>query len=157
MSCCGDCIYMNLNDERHGEYYCGERGHYYPASDAVCGYFKPREDGGGCYLTTIICNILGYADNGEILSTLRAFRDNVMSKDYSYHDILCEYDSIGPKLATCIESDQCKLQVAHQMKEEYIIPVCQMLLQKKYAKAVDKYKEMVLDLKKQYSKQLAMM
>lgn len=157
MSCCGDCVYMDLNDERHGEYYCGEKGAYYPASDSTCWSFKAREDGGGCYLTTIVCSILGYADNGEILSTLRAFRDDVMSNNCFYNDILREYDNLGPKLANCIESDQCKLQVAQQMKEEYIVPVCRMLLQKNYAKAVEKYKEMVLDLKKHYSKQLAIM
>lgn len=157
MSCCGDCIYMDLNDERHGEYYCGETKVYCTASKGCCCYFKYREDGGGCYLTTIVCNILGYADNGEILSTLRAFRDNVMSNDSSYNNILSEYDNLGPKLANCIEADQFRLQIAQQMKEEYIVPVCQMLVQKNYNKAVERYKEMVLNLKRHYLKQLSVM
>lgn len=148
---------MDLNDERNGEYYCGETKVYCTASNSCCYYFKYREDGGGCYLTTIICNILGYADNGEILSTLRAFRDNVMSNDSSYNNILSEYDNLGPKLANCIEADQFKLQIAQQIKEEYIVPVCQMLVQKNYNKAVERYKEMVLDLKRHYLKQLSVM
>lgn len=39
--CCGDCLYMDLNDSnRYGDYYCGKKGKYYPASDRTCGEFQ---------------------------------------------------------------------------------------------------------------------
>lgn len=155
MACCGDCIYMNLNDERNGEYYCGERYEYYPASDSTCWSFKPREDGGGCYLTTIVCNILGYADNGNILNTLRKFRDNVMRNNNAYQYLLDEYDIVGPKIAACIEHDAAKQELALLMKERYILPVYEYLQQKNYAAAVSQYKEMVLYLKQHYASELS--
>lgn len=154
MSCCGDCIYMDLNDERHGEYYCGKKGTYYSAADSTCWSFKEREDGGGCYLTTIMCNILGYADNGKMLNTLRFFRDNIMIKDSTYNHILLEYDVLGPKIAQCIEVDKNKLKIAMKMKKDYIVPICGLLEKSNYVKAVEMYTEMVIKLKEHYAKQL---
>lgn len=154
MSCCGDCVYMDLNDERHGEYYCGKKGAYYSAADSTCWSFKEREDGGGCYLTTIMCNILGYADNGKMLNTLRFFRDNVMIKDSTYNHILLEYDVLGPQIAQCIEVDKNKLRIARKMKEDYIAPICGLLEKRNYVKAVEMYTEMVIKLKEHYYKKL---
>ena len=39
--CCGDCLYMDLNDkDKYGDYYCGKKREYYPASDNTCGEFE---------------------------------------------------------------------------------------------------------------------
>lgn len=41
--CCGDCLYMDLNDEDdYGDYYCGRKRKYYPAGDKTCGEFEEK-------------------------------------------------------------------------------------------------------------------
>jgi hypothetical protein len=41
--CCGDCLYMDLNDENsYGDYYCGRKKRYYPAGDKICGEFEEK-------------------------------------------------------------------------------------------------------------------
>lgn len=155
--CCADCVYMNLKKTNSdGECYCGERQCYYPPSDPTCWSFKERESGGGCYLTTLVVNTLGYDDNCDFLKTLRSFRDNVMRKNPKYQDLLMEYDSLGPKLVKCIEAeaDEQKLFLAELMKNKYIIPVCESLKHENNDKAVTEYKAMVLYLKKYYKEKL---
>ena len=155
MARCGQCAYLDLTEEYNGEYPCSERSGYHSTSEAACWSFKAREDGGGCYLTTIVCNILGYADNGNILNTLRQFRDNVMRNNNAYQYLLNEYDVVGPKIAACIEHDAAKQELALLMKERYILPVYEYLQQKNYAAAVSQYKEMVLYLKQHYASELS--
>ena len=41
--CCGDCLYIDLNDSNSwGDYYCGKKRKYYPAGDSACGEFDWR-------------------------------------------------------------------------------------------------------------------
>ena len=41
--CCGDCIFMNLNDrDKWGDCWCGKKRKYYPSSDGVCRDFQDR-------------------------------------------------------------------------------------------------------------------
>lgn len=41
VKCCGDCLYMDLNDKsKYDDYYCGKKKKYYPASDSACGEFE---------------------------------------------------------------------------------------------------------------------
>lgn len=156
MACCAQCVYMDLNDrDSDGWCYCGKKGSYYPPSDSTCWSFEERSDGGGCYLTTLVCNILGYADNGVILNTFRDFRDKIMNSDPQYKDLLLQYDTLGPKLVKCIEAASSKQSLAEEMKSMYIMPVYESLQKNNYKKAVDKYKEMVLFLEKYYATELA--
>lgn len=52
---------------------------------------------GSCFITTVLCNVLGLSDNHETLNTLRNFRDNILQKDGCYKEILQVYDSISSK------------------------------------------------------------
>ena len=73
--------------------YC--RGYYY--SD--CPVYKRSDSSGGCFITTIVCNVLGKSDDDKVLNNLRYFRDNVLKKDECYRYILIDYDNIGPVIA----------------------------------------------------------
>ena len=150
MACCADCAKMNLNDQnRWGEFWCGERGHYYPGSDSICGYFVER-GGGGCYLTTIVVDCLGYDDYCQYLQKLRRFRDHVMKKNKKYDDLLREYDHVGPILAHAIEADESKRNVAEALFQNYIRPVCDLLDKGRHDDAVALYKDMVVKLENRY-------
>ena len=59
----------------------------------------------GCYITTLICSILGYTDHCYVLTEMRNFRNNIMQKEATYFDILLEYDVIGPIIARSIYED----------------------------------------------------
>lgn len=153
MACCADCAKMNLNDKNQwGEFWCGERGRYYPGSDNTCSYFVERS-GGGCYLTTIVVNCLGYDDYCKYLQKLRRFRDEVMKKDKKYAGLLQEYKQVGPVLVQHIEADNQKRTVAEHLFQNYIQPVCGLLDEGRYDEAVELYKTMVLELETKYLKE----
>ena len=134
MTCCADCAKLDLNDiNKYGEFYCGERNHYYPGGDSICGYFVERGgSNGGCYLTTIVVECLGYGDYSSYLQTLRSFRDNVMKGNKQYEPLLIEYDAVGPVIAKSIHSDAERLELSKKLMEQYIKPVCGLLGTKNY-------------------------
>ena len=76
------------------------RAFYYP-DDKCESHYRPRggNPGGGCYITTMICDVLGKEDTCEALEVLRSFRNDVLQKDEKYAPILYEYDVVGPKIA----------------------------------------------------------
>lgn len=42
-ACCGDCRFMDTYDSNgYGEYYCGRKRKYYPASDRTCSEYESR-------------------------------------------------------------------------------------------------------------------
>ncbi len=150
MACCADCAKMNLNDENQwGEFWCGERGRYYPGSDNTCSYFVER-NGGGCYLTTIVVNCLGYDDYCQYLQKLRRFRDEVMKKDEKYESMLREYNLIGPVLAHSIETDADRMSLAKRLFKNYISPVCGLLDEGRNDEALELYKAMVVELEEKF-------
>lgn len=59
----------------------------------------------GCYITTVMCDILGYSDHCFVLNEMRNLRNNVMKKDEKYFDILSECDIIGPVIAKYIREE----------------------------------------------------
>ena len=99
-SYCAACTYMGESADYDGKYYCERKGERRYASDAKCYSFceaysrstysrenmyensRQHQSGGGCYLTTAMCNILGYPDNNYYLETLRNFRDTVLQQDF---------------------------------------------------------------------------
>ena len=114
------------------------------------------EEGTPCYITTMVCNLLGYDDNCGILETLRSFRDNVMQKDSKYKEILFEYDTVGPKIANYLLEDY---KVKPEETEEFVVlihnfylqPTVNLINEKKYDDAVARYSEMTKSLKEYYS------
>jgi len=159
---CGSCEYLkDMKDPTDTEYFCGtanEKGHcvilqacFYP-DDYVCSAYKVRGETGG-YITTIVCNILGFSDDCGILNTLRDFRDNVMQKDIAYKEMLYEYDTIGPKIAANLKKDFKDSEdndLVHELYNFYIQPTARLVEDKKYEEAVERYKEMTNALKDYY-------
>ena len=102
---CGKCVNYSFTGNNSKGYCSWYKTYYYP--DDSCTHQKNRyEPQQGCYLTTIICNKLGYSDDCFVLNTLRSFRDNVMQKNIEYKDMLMEYDTLGPVIAQNIANDK---------------------------------------------------
>ncbi len=103
------------------------------------------------YITTIICEKLGYSEDCAILNILINFRDNVMQKDLRYCKLLFEYDMICPKLAEMIKEDsKDNNELWTVVYNFYLSIIANFILEEKYDKAVERYTEMLNDLKDYY-------
>ncbi len=150
MSTCKDCV--SFDENCHPSYlstkgYCEQyKTYYYPGADA-CRWFIPREDGRRslCYVTTIVCNMLGYSDNCEVLETLRDYRDNFLQERKEYLYLLHDYDIIGPSIARCIEENN-DLDIAKEVYNKKLIPICNMIKNKQYLNAAINYENMTYSL-----------
>lgn len=156
---CGDCIYLNFKDKKYGnEYYCPKSGKYRPTTYSGCSDWK-NEKGeknssaykpAGCYITTITCNILGYADDCEVLSCMRHLRDNYLKQNPDMLPILYEYDIIGPMISKKISEEENKEKLAMELLKNFLIPCAQNVKNKDYASATHTYINMFNLLKIKY-------
>jgi hypothetical protein len=148
---CGGCIeydYQGDNVKGYCSYY---KCYYYPGDG--CSHQRPRESSSSCYITTIICDVLGFSDDAGILNTLRGFRDNVMQKDSKYFKTLLEYDVVGPVIAKFIKEEYNNThddEMWIQFYNFYLSPTANLIKEEKYDEAVLRYKEMVESLKDYY-------
>lgn len=151
---CYDCGRYDRNDtNRYDEGFCTYYCKYYPKSDKACSRFEQRSDyvPSGCFLTTTICDMLGMEDNCFGLQTMRNFRDTVLVNDPKYYHLLAEYEVIGPIISDKIKNDSHGIEVAEYYFENYIYDIVMNLSTTgDYNSAVNKYVEMVTDLKRMY-------
>lgn len=144
---CLDCRWLDTSDKKWGEYYC-QRNHYYVRADSPsCSHIDNKNgSSSGCYLTTAMCNILGFEDDCTILNTLRNFRDDYMTNDDECKPLLEDYDTFGPEIAYRLDQYIEKELVADVMLQMYINPAVECINNDKYDDAVEIYKEMTLGL-----------
>lgn len=162
MDLCGECLKLDWsNKERftsRDRYYCNERRKYVSPQDIACSYFsadksvKKSSNGGsytpsGCYITTIVCDILGYEDNCELLQSFRNFRDNVLKNNPNYLSILLEYDIIGPTISEKIRQEKNNYGLALGLMNYFLIPCANYIKIEDIDSAVEAYVNMVNYLK----------
>lgn len=169
---CGNCANWNSADINiYGEATCPKRfsGSKITFSDrAVCGKYDPiRRDNeinnrfdqilrkmnssktstvndiGGCFITTVIVNILGMADDCIEIETLRNFRNDVMQKDEAYLSLLAQYDIVGPKIAVAIFESEKSKEIASAAFVKFIVPVSNYIQNGDFALATELYTQMV--------------
>jgi hypothetical protein len=109
-----------------------------------CNSQEPSSGGGsGCFLTTVVCAVLGYDDNCMALDNLRKFRGDVLEKTNDGQGLLAEYRRISDRIAPNIVSDEEKINVCRYVYDEYIMPVNMLVDECKNESAIEKYKCMV--------------
>ena len=156
---CGGCEIVNSQ-----KIYCQEYGTYYYVDDKLneeyrnemcrryySGIPKPERlsGGGGCYITTMVCNLLGYDDKCPTLEVLRSFR-KLMQKDSKYKETLYEYDTVGPKISERLQNDPMNKEIATGFFNAYIDPTARLVAAGEYDRAVSKYKKMTNILREYY-------
>ena len=99
-----------------------------------------------CFITTVVCNILGKKDNDKVLDSLRNFRDKVLQKDDKYKEILQSYDTVGPIISSFIINDKNREKISNGLYKEALLPISKLVEKKKYNKACEKYYIMTLML-----------
>ena len=162
---CGSCTYLDLSDGNcYGKYYCNKKWDRHLATDTACGsytkaYSRDRgtienaidfskvKNNSGCYITTMLCDILKLSDSNYYLNTLRNFRDNYLAKDNQYKELLVEYDIVGPQICHYLLVDRQNKLIAAKMFFNYIKPVVSLINDKMYIDAINRYKMMIEALK----------
>ena len=99
-----------------------------------------------CFITTVVHDILGKKDDDKLLNNLIRFRDNILQKDKKYAELLQDYDNIGPIIADCIWCDKDAEQMANGIYDIALVPISQMIENKEYDKACEKYYLLTLSL-----------
>lgn len=168
---CGECTYLNINPGKgdlYGKFPCEKKWEYHLATDIECDrfctaydrdynsiqnayrYSNEHSSSGGCYLTTMLCDILKMPDNNTYLETMRKFRNDILQKNDKYKNILVEYDIIGPKIANALNNDPQKETIAKKYFDAYIPAIIYNINNEKYDNAVFFYKTMTNLLKSFY-------
>ena len=166
MAYCSECTYLNLEScDLYGKFWCEKRLERHSADEKECNrfckaysrdqsvsnsaykYSIEHSSSPGCYLTTVMCNILKIPDKNYYLNTMRNFRNNILQKNIKYKEMLVEYDIVGPKIAKYIKNDPIKYDISSSILFRYIKPICLMINENKNEKAIEKYKEMTNKLK----------
>lgn len=158
------CTYYRWNGGSFfGDYWCDKKDvrvydddYYKYCRDynySECPIYKQSSSSGGCFITTITCNILGNEDNCKVLSNIRFLREEILKKDEKYLEILMDYDYIGPLIACAIDRDSEKTEMAKKLYQDVLMPVSTFIEQKNYEKAITKYQTMVMALINYYGLQ----
>ena len=100
----------------------------------------------GCFITTVVHNILGNPDNCKVLNDFRRFRDDILQKNPQYREGLKEYDGIGPTIACQIAHDKDAKDMADMTYQLDLLKVHKYYLQGEYDKAYLYYCKMTRDL-----------
>lgn len=139
---CVSCGELRLTDPYQGKFRCVRKYEDHYAFDKKCEkYYLCRKrsnseiesaykyskeyskDTSGCYLTTMICNILGYDDSCYYLNILRKFRERNKYNPY-YQYLFLIYDIYGPLIAKKLSEDFNRKSVAIDMITNYINEAC---------------------------------
>ena len=110
-----------------------------------CPIFR-KVDSSGCFITTIVCDILKKPDDDKVMKNLRYFRDNVLSQNSNNDDILKVYDNIGPVIADKLIKDNDRTKMADGLYNNALVLISEQIEKKDYTKAINNYMVMTLML-----------
>lgn len=162
---CGECLYLDFNNkERYSskdKYYCNEMHRYVEPTDRACRYYSydkshnnDRNKGGyqqsGCSFSVIIRDILGFADNCELLNVLRNFRENILKKDEQYLPILLEYDQVSPLICEQLQQDENIYNYCLEFFKKFLVHFAYAFKDNNIPDAIEIYKNMFYELKEKY-------
>ena len=168
MENCAKCTYLDVNNPNDfGKFLCEKKYERHFATDPACNSFctaysrdyytiknaiecSEKHSSSNCFLTTMICNILGMQDNNWYLQIIRNFRNNILQKNDKYKSLLVEYDIIGPKISNALQNDPLRNRIAKIYFEKYILNICLLINNKNYDEAIYEYKNMTNELKTFY-------
>lgn len=157
---CSTCFHLDLEDCKYSEYYCLHHKKRVKKNATACSDYvnedKVKSSGSyqrsgiDCYITTIVCEILGYPDDAEVLQLLRGFRDNFLKLNAQFFPMLYEYDQVGPQIAEALRNDAQKKRIALALLQGFLLP-CSIAVKAGNAQvAINIYTNMVNMLKEKY-------
>jgi len=97
--------------------------------------------GGGCFLTTAAVEHMGQDDDGEVLSTLRHFRDTYMRKNKEKSKDVAWYYKNAPKIVAALDEMPNADRMYRNMYRKYIEPAYKAIKEGKNERAYEIYKD----------------
>lgn len=153
---CGECALLDRKDCKWDDrYYCKKTGKRYKLDDSACKYIvkKDQDKKGytriGWYITTAICNILGYEDDCEVFTLTSQLRENHFAQTEEGLAFLNEYDFIGPMIADKLYEEN-NVEFATSLLERFLIPCAVAIKTGNYEEAAAIYLNMIIMLKAKY-------
>lgn len=152
MGRCKNCdSYEGEYNEDHG--YCNYYRKKVKAYDEW-GCYSGNDDGNnndndddnsdtGCYLTTLMCELLGYEDDCFELTYLRDFRQNYMQNNIEGQKLLSQYKDISHPIVKKLHMRLDKKEIALKMKNNYIISAIERIENGNPEGGIAIYKDMV--------------
>ena len=102
-----------------------------------------RRGGGGCYITTAAVTALGQPDDGLLLSTLRALRDEHMSSTPAGRAAVAAYYELAPRLVAELEVRPDRDALYRSLTEQFLLPAMTHVLRGDPSRAAALYEDMV--------------
>lgn len=167
---CSECTFMDFDKEYNcdGRFWCEYKCEYIYANSAECykfceaysrassvarsyfDYSVGKQNRGGCFITTVVCDILNLNDHTPVLDCLRNFRNHVLQKETKYQEILATYDIIGPMIAQSLKNDSENQILASNLFTMKLIPIARLIDEKEYTTAIKEYTNMTNFLVNRY-------
>ena len=157
---CSTCVHLTSDKDWWGDYYCNYKQKYISSSNKSCENYTKKPDQGyhrsGCFITTIVCKLLGMPDDCEVLTTLRDFRENYLKNTEEGKKLLIEYDEKGPIISKCLNNEEPKLakEMAEEILKIYLEPCVSALKEKEYSQAIKTYIKLFIRLEYRYKEYL---
>lgn len=148
------CSYYKWQGGFFGDYWCDKKNTKVDSdiyeryckswSYDECPIYKEKGYTGGCFLTTVVCDVLKKDDKDIVLETMRNFRNNVLQKNQQYFNILKDYDYIGPVLAYKFGQDENREEIAQRVYQGPLLTITSLINKKEYKQAIECYQSMTL-------------
>ena len=142
---CYDCYY-NPNVPRGDEHKCNATGDYIASPRSYCQHYAERQEEshskGGCFVTTAVCNVLGYPDDCETLTTLRHFRDSFLSSG-KFHYLVDDYYARSERIVNYIDNCSDPVGLALHLHGSYLQNIVCKIEQGMVEEVISDYKLMV--------------
>lgn len=149
---CANCEEHEDVESKSWQIYCKYYKTFYDKTES-CDHLKRIEKSEGFtwnwYITTMICNLLNLPNDNKELVTLSGLR-TIMENNPNYKDKLEEYDIVGPKIAKCLSEDSFARTISLGLFYTYIQPTKELIDNKNYEEAINKYMKMTGILKEYY-------
>lgn len=104
----------------------------------------------GCFITTAVCEVMGYADNCHVLSTLRQFRDTWLTDNHP--DEISTYYTTAPSIVEKLGKMVDKEALYGMFYTKYLLPAVRFIEHGEYEAAYETYKrlyQLTVDLTKE--------
>lgn len=160
---CGECQKLDWsNKERWSSvdrYYCKAGHGYKEPTERACSYdFTYNKDSkngssddgyqpSGCPCSVIVRDILGFADDCDVLTTLRNFRETILRPNLEYLPILVQYDRVGAIISSKLTKIADNYRICAEIFKNFLFPCVSAINAQDINGAIAIFKNMIAELR----------
>lgn len=109
-----------------------------------------RSGGGGCYITTAVCEFYGKPDDCYELTQFRKFRDTWLMEQEDGEALIQKYYETAPTVVETLKCGENREVIYRKLYSDYLLPCLQYIEEEKYESCKELYTEMVNNLCEEY-------